>query len=405
VVQHIHDIILAGSRRCRHTTTSLEILLSIAKHHASLPLTPLPITTPPLTNPPLIDAAWIYQLLKDAAEKDVADGEFILFLRLSARRKEEDSTVAAETPPDQEGAHTPDLKTDQMSLGRPVTTETPTLNDTLFNKIMKSIQTCVTGEDGWDDEAIYGGLIVIKDIRRMGPSLLDDGVLQTLYDAMDNRRPFRVRKAACDVMLVTGDQWLKSAGLRQKLKELNFLRQLHGVVVDIASSGYQRQFLMMMEVLSEDEYWQPYLRNAMNIWLPFRHEGHAHALRILTNVGGLWLPRRDGSDPPSPSDKSLEKWVEEEWAAVPTRHVSDLAFERLKSLVEVTEQFIELSFNKNDRKDVLAMVERVIPSLKKRCEEGYEGPGEEVCGIVNDLVNNLRSPPSPATRRQSTYHW
>jgi hypothetical protein len=389
VVQHIHGIVLARSRRRRHTTTSLEILLSIAKH----------------TSLPLVDAAWIYQLLKNAAEEDMADGQFILFLRLSARRKEEDSTVAAETPPDQEGGHTPDLETDQMSLGRSVTTETPTLDRTLFNKIMGSIQTCVTREDGWHDEAIYGGLIVIRDIRRMEPSLLDEGALQTLYDAMDNRRPFRVRKAAYDVMLVTGDQWLKSTGLRKKLKELNFLRQLHGVVIDIARSGYQRQFLMMMGVLSEDGYWQPYLRNAMDIWLPFRHEGHRHALRILTNVGGLWLPRQDCSDSPSLPDKSLEKWVEEEWAAVPTRHVFDLAFERLKSLVEVTEQFIELSFNENDRKDVLVMVERVIPSLKKRCEEGYEGPGEEVCGIVNDLVKKLRSPPSPATRRRSTYHW
>lgn len=388
MVQHIHGIVLAGSRRRRHTTASLEILLSIAKH----------------TTLPLVDAAWINRLLQYAAEGEVADGQFILFLRLSARRKEEDASVAAETPPDQVEALIPGLETGLRSFSRSLTAETPTLDHTLFNKIIKSIQTCVEREDGWQDEAIYGGLIVIRDIHRQEHSLLDDDALQTLYDAMDNRRPFRVRKAAYDVMLVMGDQWLNSTKLRKKLKELHFLRQLHGVVIEIARSDYQRSFLMMMEVLSEDRYWQPYLRNAMDIWLPFRHEGPVHALRILTNVGELWLPGRSGSGSPSP-DESLEKRVEEEWAAVPTRPVPDLSIDRLKSLVEVTEQFMELSFNENDRKDVLAMVERVVPSLEKRCEDGYEGPGEDVRGIVNDLVKKLRSPPSPTTRRRSTYHW
>jgi len=142
----------------------------------------------------------------------------------------------------------------------------------------------------------------------------------------------------------------------------------------------------------------------MDIWLPFRHEGPAHALRILTNVGELLLPRWGGSNPTSP-DESLEKQVEDEWAAVPARPVPDLTVDRLKPLVEVTEQLMELSFNENDRNAVLAMVERVIPSLEKRHDDGYKGPGDEVRRIVDDLVEELQSPPSLATRRRTTYNW
>lgn len=387
VVQHIHGIILARSRRYRRATTSLEILLSIAKH----------------TSLPLVDAAWMSQLMKQAAEGDMADEQFTLFLRFSARRKEEDATATAEIPPDQDYVHVQGPKADSQSPRILMTIET-TLDHTLFNKIMKNIQTCVEKKDGWHDEAVYGGLIVIRDIHQLESSLFDDGALQTLYDAMDNRRPFRVRKAAYDVMLVTQDQWLNSKELRQKLEELDFLRQLHGVVIEIARSDYQRSFLMMMGVLSEDEYWQAYLRNAMDIWLPFRHEGPAHALHILTNVAGLLLPRQSSSNPPSP-DETLEKRVEDEWAAFPSRPVPDLSADRLKPLAEITEQFMELSFNENDRKAVLAMVQRVIPSLKNRCDSGYRGPGEEVRGIINDLVTKLQSPPSASTRRRSTYHW
>ena len=385
MVQHIHGIVLARSRRRRHTTTSLEILLSIAKHTAL----------------PLVDAAWINQLLGQAAEGEMTNGQFILFLRLSARRKEEDATVTEKTP-DLDCFHARGLETDPQFLGRPATTETPTLDHKLFNKIMQNIQTCAEKEDGWHDEAIYGGLIVIRDIRRLESSLFDDGALQTLHDAMDDCRPFRVRKAAYDVMLVTRDRWLKSIELRQKLKELDFLRQLHGIVIKIARSDYQLSFLMMMDVLSEDKYWQPYLRNATDIWLPFRHEGPIYALRILSNVGELLLPKRCGSNPPSP-DESLEKRMEDEWAAVPARSVPDLAAARLKPLVEVTKQFLEVSFDDNDRKAVLAMVERVIPSLEKRCDDGYTGPGEEVRDIVNGLVEKLRSP-LPTSRRPFIYH-
>ena len=329
----------------------------------------------------------------------MTDGEFTLFLRLSARRKDEDSTIAGEIASGQD-ARGPE--TDPQSLARPVMTEI-TLDRTLFNKIMKNIEICVKEEDGWLDDAVYGGLIVIRDSRQLEPSLFDYGALETLYDAMDSRRPFRVRKAAYDVMLATQDQSLKSTMLRQKLKELDFLRRLQGVVTEIARSEYQRSFLVMIGDLSEDGEWQPYLRNAVDIWLPFRHEGPIHALRILSNIGGLLLPGRNGSAPPSP-DKTLEKWVEEEWAGVPARPVSDLTVDRLRPLVEITEQFMELSFNESNRKDILSMVEQVVRSLEKRRDDGYKGPGE-VRDIVHDLEKKLRLPPSPATRRRSTYNW
>ena len=394
VVQHIHRIALAGSRKHRHATESLNFLLTIAKHTPQL--------TPPL-DPPLVDAVWINPLLKCAAERDMADDKFALFLRLSALRKEEAATVTAEMLPDQHEARIPVLETAPHSPGKHLTAKNPTLDPTLVKKITKSIQTCVEGVDGWSDEAIYGGLIAIRDFRPHEPSLLDVGALQMLFDAMDKTRPFRVRKAAYDVMLVTEDQWPNSPELREKFKELHFLRQLYGVVVDIGSSDCQRSFLRMMGILSEDGYWQPYLRNSADIWLRFRHEDLVDALRILTNVGQLGPLSRAGSPSP-PSDEPLVKLVEEEWAVVHRRPAPDLTVDRLKPLVEVTEQLMRLVFNDNDRKNFLAIVTPVIPFLQEKREDGYEGPGEDVRGIVGDLVKKLESSQLPAHGRRATYH-
>ncbi|KAF9642146.1 hypothetical protein BDM02DRAFT_2540658 [Thelephora ganbajun] len=221
---------------------------------------------------------------------------------------------------------------------------------------------------------------------------------------MDKNKPFRVRKAAYDVMLVTRDGWLKSTELREKLEDLDFPRRLHSVVIETARSEYQRSFLVMMEILSEDRRWHPYLRRSMEIWLTFRHEEPEHTLIILVNVGELLLPGYDSSGPP-PLDDSLEKRLEDEWAAVPGRPVHDLTADRLQPLVEVTEQFNELSFNESDRRAVLAMVERVISFLKKRYDSGYEGPGEDICSMVNGLIEKLQLPMPQSTRRRSTYHW
>ena len=368
---------MARSRRRRHAAEALEILLTLVEH----------------TNLPLVDAAWINDLLKRAAEGCMADKEFILFLKLSAWRKEDGAAV--------------DTGTGNAILVHgsetEVVSEAPTVDATLFTKVMKNIQTCVKRGDGWQDEAAYGGLIaIIGDPRRLEPSLFDPGALQTFYEAMDHGNPFRVRQASYDIVLVTRNQWLKSEVLRPKLEELDFFRQLHRVVIEMARPDYHRLFLMMMDSLSEDTYWHSYLREAMDIWLSLRHEGTYHTLRIIANVGELSLPKWDGYSSSS-FDDFLQKLIVNEWAAVPGRPVRDLTADRLDPLVEVTEQFRALLFDEGYRKAALAVVQRVIPGLEQRHDSSYEGPGEDVRAMIGTLMEKLKLPIPRSSRRQSTY--
>ncbi|KAF9782745.1 hypothetical protein BJ322DRAFT_168803 [Thelephora terrestris] len=360
VVEHIHKIVLAGSRRRRHASQALVTLLTLVK----------------ATNLPLVEARWINGLLKDAAKGDMPDGKFALFLRLSARRTEEETAIDA-------GAGAPEASLSDRLL---------------FKKIMKSIKTCAHQDHNWQDETVYGGLIAIRDIRQLGPSLFDDAALETLYDAMDQGNPFRVRQAAYDVVLVTRDQWLGSEQSRPTLENLDFFRQLYLLVTAMARSDYQQSFLMMLEILSEDAHWHSYLRKAMDIWLPLRHEGQMHVLHILANVGELPPPQWDNHHQPS-LDDFLQQQLVDEWAAVPGRRVEDLTTDRLVPLAEVTEQFKELLFDNNYQRAVLAKIEQVIPGLEQRRD--YSDPGGGVRGIVNDLLGNLQI--SPSSRRRSTY--
>ena len=127
----------------------------------------------------------------------------------------------------------------------------------------------------------------------------------------------------------------------------------------------------------------------MNIWLPLHREGPAHALRIFTNVGEL---RRGDFD----VDKSLEKVLEDEWAAVPGRPPMDLTADLLEPLAEVTKQFRELYFfTEGGRKGVLGMVERVVPCLEGRLDYG---PGDDVRRIVDHLLEALREPMQSSSR-------
>jgi len=326
------------------------------------------------------------------------DGTFTLFLRLSARRKDEDPADAG-PPPGQDDVHVQGGEMDPQPPGGAVTSETSTPEDTLFSKILKNVKTCIEGKDGWQDEAVYGGLITMRDNPPPGPCSPEGDVLQTLYNAMEKSKPFRVRKAAYDVTLVVHDRWLKSGleGLRQTLEGLDFHRQLYGVVMETALPDHQRSFLGMMEILSEHRHWHPYLRKAMDIWLPFHHAGRHQVLHILTNVGELLLPGYDGTNPPL--DKFLEKVVEDEWARVPMRPAQDLTADRLTPLAEVTKRLGELVFTENDRKEVLAVVGRVIPSLERRRDDG---PGDDIRNIVDDLLVNLQLP-MQSTSRRSTY--
>ena len=374
VIEHIHGIILSRGRRRRYAEKALGILFTLVKK----------------TTLPLVDAAWINELLKSAAGGDMDDEKFTLFMRFNARRKEEEAIADVGATPGQDRVHIQGGINSPIH-GETVPSESPTPEYTLFNKIMQNVRTCIGKESGSQDEAVYGGLIAIKDIPRLGTCLPEGDSLQTLSKAMEKEesKPLRVRKAAYDIVVVARDGWLKSTALRSILEDLDIPRKLHSVVIETNRPHHQRSFLEMMEILSEDRYWHPYLRGAMDIWLPLRHEGQGHVLRILAAVGELLLPGWDGSKPP---DKPLEKIVEDEWAGVPGRLVMDLTADRLKPLAEVTKQVKELLFTESDRRSVLGVVERVVPSLEKRRDDGYDGPGEDIRCIVGDLIEMLRIP-------------
>ena len=136
----------------------------------------------------------------------------------------------------------------------------------------------------------------------------------------------------------------------------------------------------------------------MDIWLPLRHEGPDQVIRILTRVGELPSVGYDGS----PLDKFLEQLVENEWAGVPGRSLTDLTADRVEALVEITIQLKELLFTEVDRNVVLVAVEQVIPGLEKRRDDGYEGPGEDTRDLVEALIEVLRVP-MQSTSRRSTY--
>ena len=382
VVEHTHGLILSRGRRRRHARTALEFLHTLAKKSSFPP----------------VDRAWIRELLKSAACGNMDDETFTLFLRLSARRREEDGATDVPTPHCQD--HVGTQGGESTVPGEIPLPDAATPEHILFIKIMQNVRACSKQEGGWQDEAVYGGLIAVGDIPRLGSCLPDSDSLETLFKAMDRSQPFRVRKAAYDVVLVALNGWLRSAELRQTLEDLDFPRQLYSVVVETGRSDHQRSFLMMMEILSEDRHWHSYLRESMDIWLPLRHEGSLHVLRVLTRVSEMPLPEYDGSNPPL--DKFITQLVEDEWAGVPGRPVMDLAADRLEPLGEVTMQLKELLFTEDGRKAVLAAVNQVIPSLEKRRDEGYAGPGEDIRGIVDALQGVLRTP-MLSTSRRSTY--
>ena len=293
-----------------------------------------------------------------------------------------------------------------------MTSENPTPEYILLDQVLRNVDTCGAQVDGWEDDAVYGGLIAIKDLPGLRLCEPKAEFIRTLSKTMEisemrgeigGNKPFRVRKAAYDVMLAMRNRWLKSEALRPTLEDVDFPRKLHSVVIEILRpdhSDHQHSFLEMIEILSEDRYWHPYLRRAMDIWLPLHHEGPHHALLTLCRVGGLRLLEHDDYS----VDKPLEKVVEEEWAAVPGRRTTDLTADRLGPLAEVTEQFKRLSFfSENDRKAVLAAIEQVLPALERRRDEGYDGPDDEVCRIIEHLLKVLRVPIQANNRRPTLW--
>ena len=384
VVEHVHRMALEGGRRRLYAKTALEILLIIVKK----------------TSFQLISVRWINDLLITAAEGGMSADAFTLLLRLSAWRKEEEDLADALSPIDDGSVHLLHRETAPQTPGGSEAPEAPTRKDTLLKTILENVKACGGRHDGWQDEAVYGGLMAIRDIHRLGYCSLDVSFLKTLSDAMDKERPFRVRKAAYDVVQAAQDGWLRSPDLRKTLEELDFPKQLYSVVVETGRSDHQLSFLRMMEILSEDRFWFPYLRGIMDIWLPLRHEGSHQAIGILAKVSEITFPEHDDFNPPL--DKFLVKVVEDEWARVPGRPLHKLTADFLKPFVEVTIQLRELVFTEIDRRAVLAAVEEVIPALEKRRDGSYEGPGEDIRWVVDGLVEVLQEPIQSASRR-STY--
>ena len=387
VVEHTCQIVFSGGRRKKYAKDALETLLSLVKK----------------TTIPFVDAAWIDDLLKRAAWEEMDDDKFTVLLRLSALRKSDEAATGPEATGGNDVDH---FKPNEADPGGIATSENPTPEYALLDQVLRIVDVYGT-QDDWEDDAVYGGLIAIKDfpgVRLCNPK---EEFIRTLSKAMEKRetggevkkdKPFRVKKAAYDVVLAVGDRWLRSADLRETLKDVDFPRKLHSVAIETTRHDYQRPFLEMMEILSEDGYWHSYLRKATDIWLPLHHEGPACVLHILCNVGGLLLSGSDGYN----TGKPLEKVVEEEWAAVPGRRPKDLTVDRLGPLAEVTEQFKRLSiFSESGREAVLAAVEQVVPSLERRNDEGYGGPDDELHMIIEDLLRVLREPVQANSRRST----
>ena len=414
VVEHIHGVALAKGHRRRYARTALEILFTLVKK----------------TSFPLVDAPWISDLLIKAARGKMDDEPFTALLRFSAFRWGDVATTDTDILPAEEYDYIEPEEARPRSPGGTVRPEDPAPEYALFDLVLRNVGTCGAQKGGWQDDAVYGGLIAIRDIPGLRSYLPRDELLETLSIAMggpgkkkgkdqgetkvdnqgDNQgktegenqgktkgdKPFRVRKAAYDVVLAARDGWLRSPDLRETLEGLDFPKTLHSVVTETFRSDHQRSFLGMMEILSEDRFWHPYLRREMDIWLPLHREGPRHALQILTNVGEL---RHGDFD----VDKSLEKVLEDEWAAVPGRPPMELTADLLEPLAEVTKQFRELTlFTEGGRKGVLGRVEQVISSLEKRRDDGYDGPGDNIRRIINDLRQTLRVPIQSNSRR-STY--
>ena len=374
VVEHIHEMALASTgRRRRYARTALEILLQLAIK----------------TTFPFVDVAWVKKLLESGAGKMNSD-VLVLFLRLRALSKEENSAAGVETQFDQDAQ---DRGLHPQFLGEAVTSATPTAEHTM-KAISDSIKTCRDREGGWRDEAVYGGLIAIRDIRQLGTCTPDVIFLETLAEAMEKDKPISVRKAAYDVVQAAQDGWLRLKDLYQTLKDLDLPRRLHSVVIETGRSDHRLSFLKMMEILSEDSYWRPYLRGVMECWLGFRHEGPNQVVQILLRVGEIPPPPLPEDGHNLPLENLIVKIVEDEWRRVPGRPATDLSAELLRPFAEVTGRLKELLFTETDRQLVVAAVERVVSSLGVRRDGEYKRPGNDVCKLINGLLDVLSAVPT-----------
>ena len=201
VAEYIHDHVMVQGLRRRDTEMALDILHLLIKK-ASVPL---------------VNDAWINELLESGARGNMDNSTFTAFLRFSARRNEEDITVDVGTTPCEKYFH--GRGSDPQSPEGIGPLEAPNLEHPLFVKISQNIQSCSEEEGRWQDDAVCGGLIAMRDIPQLGFYLPDENFLETLSKAMkksekgeesEENNPFRVRKAAYDVILAARVGWLKS---------------------------------------------------------------------------------------------------------------------------------------------------------------------------------------------------
>ena len=142
VVEHIHGIALTKGRRHLHVGAALEIFVTLVRK----------------TSFPLVDGAWINDLLKKAAWGKVDDEPFTALLKFSALRKENDAAIDSEIPPTQDYDHN---EADPLSTGVTVRLEDHTPESALLDLVLRNIGGCSAQKDGWQDDAVHGGLIAI----------------------------------------------------------------------------------------------------------------------------------------------------------------------------------------------------------------------------------------------------
>ena len=167
-VEHICWIVFSEGRRKKYAKKVLEILLTLVKK----------------TTIPSVDAAWIDDLLKRAAAcKQMDDEKFIILLTLSALRRSGEAATGPEITRRRDFDH---FEGNEVDPGRTVTWGNPTPECALLDRVLRIVD--IYGQqDDWENDAVYGGLIAIKDLpagRLCDPK---EEFIRTLSKAMEER--------------------------------------------------------------------------------------------------------------------------------------------------------------------------------------------------------------------------
>lgn len=376
VVDHIHKIILDRGFRAQLAGDALDIILTLVEKRK------IPSNVAAL--------AWIDELLGRAAVGRMRDDLFAKFLRLRGLWMVDDATSFAGPAPVEFETSVPNDTLFKVEFKSSVP------KDILFNAIWRAIKDFSGDENGCGDQAMYGGLVTIRGMLQQGPHQPDPSFLKMLYEAMEDGRQFRIRRAALQIIHGARELWLKSESFQQILKDNNFIRQMHKVVTVTNRSDHRGEFIEMIGILSEDERWHSYLRESMDMWCRHYTEAPERSFGIIVTIGRIPLP-----DVYTPALKSLADFLKDEWARVPGRGAGDLTSDKLAPFADVTKKLAETVFKREDRDAILVAVERVIPSLQKR----HERISEDIRGIVDSLLKTLREPIQERNLKQHPYNY